>query len=226
MYERLEERARTPRYTIPQAAEIVGRPANTVRRWSLGHRRKYQGRPAVDHPLISVDGDPVGLPLSFLNLLELQLLSRYRNEAALQAIRRALEFVAKELEIPRPLISIEFKVRGGELFTKFAETDDGRELLVNASRGGQVTLEKLVGGVALTDDIDYDEDIARRWWFKTRSVPLLVDTRVAAGHPITADTGVRLDAITSRHRDGYSASEIRDDTGATETEVVAAILAA
>ncbi|MGH2903623.1 MAG: hypothetical protein ACRDK7_08585 [Solirubrobacteraceae bacterium] len=226
MHERLEERARTPRYTIPQAAEIVGRPANTVRRWSLGHRRKYQGRPAVDDPLIAVDGDPAGLPLSFLNLLELQLLSRYRNEAALQAIRRALEFVAKELEIPRPLISIEFKVRGGELFTQFSETEDGRELLVNASRGGQVTLENLVGGVALTDDIDYDEDIASRWWFKTRSVPLLVDTRVAAGHPITAETGVRLDAIASRHRDGYSAREIQDDTGATETEVVAAILAA
>jgi hypothetical protein len=60
-----------------------------------------------------------------------------------------------------------------------------------------------------SDDIDYDEDIARRWWFKTRSVPLLVDTRVSAGHPITADTGVRLDAIASRHRDGYSARETR-----------------
>ena len=71
-----------------------------------------------------------------------------------------------------------------------------------------------------------DEDVVRRWWFKTRSVPLLVDTRVAAGHPITANTGVRLDAIASRHRDGYSAREIQDDTGATETEVVAAILAA
>ena len=39
--------------------------------------------------------------------------------------------------MPRPLISIEFKVRGGELFTKFAETDDGRELLVNAYGAGR-----------------------------------------------------------------------------------------
>jgi hypothetical protein len=226
MDKRMEGRATTPRYTVPRAAELVGRPPNTIRRWSLGHRRKYQDQLKVDDPLIDVDGDKESaLPLSFLNLLELQLLSHYRNEAALQAIRRALGFVAKELDIPRPLISIEFKVRGGELFTKFAETEEGA-ILVNASRGGRMTLERLVDGVKVTDDIDYDQEIVRRWWFKSRSVPLYVDTQVAGGHPITAETGVRLDAIASRHRDGYSNGEIREDTGATETEVVAAILAA
>jgi uncharacterized protein (DUF433 family) len=224
MDKRMEDRARAPRYTITRAAELVGRPPNSIRRWSLGHRRKYQGQTRVDGPLIEVDG-PTALPLSFLNLLELQFLSHYRNEAALQAIRRALDFAGKELEKPRPLISIEFKVRGGELFTKFAETEEGA-VLVNASRGGQMTLEKLVGGVKVTEDVDYEHDVVRRWWFKTRAIPLYVDTRVAGGHPITSETGVRLDAIASRHRDGYSNGEISEDTGATETEVVAAILAA
>jgi uncharacterized protein (DUF433 family) len=219
----MEDRARAPRYTVARAAELIGRPPNSIRRWSLGHRRKYQGQIRVDEPLVDVDG-PSALPLSFLNLLELQLLSHYRNEAALQAIRRALDFVGTELQKPRPLISIEFKVRGGELFTKFAETEQGA-VLINASRGGQMTLEKLVGGVRVTEDIDYDQDVVRRWWFKSRAIPLYVDTRVAGGHPITAETGVRLDAIASRHRDGYSNGEICEDTGATETEVVAAILA-
>lgn len=226
MDKRMEARATTPRYTVTRASELVGRPPNTIRRWSLGHRRKYQDQIKVDDPLIEVDG-PSALPLSFLNLLELQLLSHYRDEAALQAIRRALDFTAKELEIPRPLISIKFKVRGGELFTKFAETSGGQELLLNASRGGrQITVEKLVGGVAITDDVDYDNEIIRRWWFRSRAVPLYVDTQVASGHPITAETGVRMDAIASRHRDGYSNTEISEDTGATGTEVVAAILAA
>jgi uncharacterized protein (DUF433 family) len=55
---------------------------------------------------------------------------------------------------------------------------------------------------------------------------LVVDTQVAGGHAITARTGVRLDAIATRHREGYSNNEIERDTGATEAEVVAAILAA
>jgi uncharacterized protein (DUF433 family)/transposase-like protein len=229
VHERLAERARTPRYTIPEAAELVGRPANTLRRWSLGHRRTYQGAPAVDEPLISVDGKtgPGERSLSFLNLLELQMLSRYRSEAALQAIRRALSFAAEQLGEPRPLITVEFRIQGGELFTRFAETPDGRELLLNASRGGQLTHEKFVESVERgTQDIDYDDVISRRWWFKTRSVPLYVDMQVASGHPITAETGVRVDAIASRHRDGYSVADIQHDTGATETEVVAVVAAA
>jgi uncharacterized protein (DUF433 family) len=221
---RLEKRATTPRYTITRAAELVKRPPNTIRRWSLGHKRTYQGEAKIDDPLIDVDG-PAALPLSFLNVLELQLLSHYRNEAALQAIRRALDFVGKELDMARPLISIEFKVRGGELFAKYAETKEGA-VLINASGGGQLTLEKLVGGVRVTDDVDYDHDIVQRWWFRSRSVPLFIDTRVAGGRPITSETGVRLDAISSRHESGYSNDDIREDTGATEAEVVAAILAA
>jgi uncharacterized protein (DUF433 family) len=223
MDRRLEERATEPRYTIVRAAELVDRPANTVRRWSLGHRRKYHGEIKVDEPLIRIDGSSA-LPLSLLNLLELQLLSEYRSEAALQAIRRALAFVAKELKQPRPLISVEFRVRGGELFTKFGETKEW----VNASGGGdQIMLEKLADQVQdITGNVDYDPDILRRWWFKGRSVPLYVDTRVAGGLPITAETGVRLDAIAGRHADGYSNEQIQQDTGATETEIVAAILAA
>jgi uncharacterized protein (DUF433 family) len=222
---RMEARAIAPRYTVSQAAELVGRRANTVRRWSLGHRRRYNGEIKFDEPLIKADGQ-AALPLSFLNLLELEVLSKYRDEVALQAIRRALGFVAVELKIERPLISVEFRVHGGDLFAKFVETKEWA-LLVNASAGGrQLTLESLTDSVKVTDDVDYDRDIVRRWWFKSRSVPIYVDTRVAGGHPITAETGVRLDAIVSRHRDGYSNGEISEDTGATETEVVAAILAA
>jgi uncharacterized protein (DUF433 family) len=222
----MEMRATEPRYTIPEAAVLVGRPASTVRRWSLGHARDYRGSRAVDEPLIAIDGrGSDGLPLSFLNLLELQMLSRYRSEAALQAIRRALGFAAREMKQPRPLVSVEFKVRGGELFTRFAETKEG-VLLLNASRGGQLTLESLRDSVEqATKNIDYDEDISRRWWFKTRSVPIYVDMLVAGGSPITAETGLRVEAIASRHRDGYSVGEIREDTGATEPEVVAVIAA-
>ena len=223
---RIEQRALTPRYTISEAATLVGRRPETVSRWSFGHERLYKGKPRRDDPLITADGAKGGLALSFLNLLELKTLSMYRGDAALQAIRRALEYVGKELGEQRPLLTRQFQVYGGDLLTKFIETNAGA-MLLNASRGGQLTAEKLVESTLWTRDIDYDEDErARRWWFKTRAVPVVVDTRVAGGHPITAGTGVRLDAIATRHREGYSNDEIERDTGATEAEVVAAILAA
>ncbi len=218
----MAERALTPRYTTSEAAALVGRRAETVRRWSFGHERTYKGKPRRDEPLIHADGERGALALSFLNLLELRMLSLYRGDAALQAIRRALEYVGRELGEARPLMTRRFHVYGGDLLTKFIETKDGA-LLLNASRGGQLTAEKLVEITLWTKDIDYEDDSARRWWFKSRAVPLVVDTWVAGGRPITAQTGVRLDAITARHDEGYSNSEIERDTGAREAEVVAAI---
>jgi hypothetical protein len=134
------------------------------------------------------------------------MLSSYRDEAALQAIRRALVFAGKQLKEPRPLLSRRFHVLGGELFTKLAETKDGKQLLVNASREDQTTLETLIESLAMTDDLDYENEneTAYRWWHHTRGEPIIVDTRVAGGHPITAGTGVRVDAITSRSQSGYS----------------------
>ena len=227
MDERLAARATTPRYTIPEAAALVRRQASTVRRWSVGHQRVYHGAQAVDEPLIVLDGKADGATpaLSFLNLLELQMLSRYRTQAALQAIRPALNFAAEQLGEPRPLITVEFQIHGGELFTRFLDTPEG-VVFLNASRGGQLAAERFVKAAEqATNDIDYEDEISRRWWFKTRSVPIYVDMQVAGGRPITADTGVRIDAIAARHREGFSVPDIQHDTGATETEVVAVVAA-
>jgi hypothetical protein len=221
MNDRIAERARTPRYTFAQVARMIGRPADTVRRWSVGNARTYQGKPRQDEPLIAMDGERgEGLPLSFLNLLELQMLSRYRDDAALQSIRPALAYTAQEMGEERPLLTVNFKVHGGELFTRFEETE-GRKLLVNATRGGQVALSQIVEEA--TSNIDYDHETASRLWFRSRAHPMFVDLRVAAAQPITAETGVRLDAIWSRSAEGYRAEEIAYDTGATLDEVTAAL---
>lgn len=224
MDERLTQRAMAPRYTFVEAAELVGRPSDTVRRWSSGNPRTYKGTQVVDKALITMDGKAGhgSVPLSFLNLLELQMLSRYRDDAALQAIRPALAYTASMLGQKRPLLTVEFKIRGGELFTRFVEQSDGPDLYVNATRGGQITLADIV--LEATSNIDYSETgTAQRWWLRSRNVPLIVDTKLAAGNPITARTVVRLDAITSRHRDGYLPDQIAYDTGALEDEVVAAL---
>jgi transposase-like protein len=79
MDQRMAERALTPRYTTSEAAALVGRRAETVRRWSFGHERTYKGKPRRDEPLIHADGERGALALSFLNLLELRMLSLYRG---------------------------------------------------------------------------------------------------------------------------------------------------
>lgn len=226
--EQLRNRALTARYTVPQAAALVDRPPETVRRWAFGHDRRYQGEPVHDLPLINADGEiGAGPSLSFTNLLELQMLSRYRGDVPLQAIRRALEFAAEAMKATRPLLEVRFKAIGRDLFTQFAATPDGQALLVNASKGGQLVLREFTAVVdAATADVDYPSDVATVWWYRGRAKPVVVDTRVAAGHPITAETAVRVSAIRSRAQQGLSRHDIRQDTGASAAEVDAALLIA
>jgi hypothetical protein len=220
---RSAERATEPRYSIPEAASFVARPTSTVRRWTIGNVRKHRGEARRDEPLIAVDGDfHDRIPLSFLNLLELRFLASYRSRVPLQSIRRALDFVASELDIDRPLLSLEFKVHGKSLFLRFATEGDDRYLL-NASQRGQLAWPSALDDFIESVDYDEREHSAYRWWPLGRDEPVIVDTLLNGGIPSTALSGVRTNAIAVHRGEGLDVPEIADDVGATEDEVRAAL---
>jgi hypothetical protein len=221
----MAERAKEPRYSIPEAASFIRRPSSTVRRWSLGNTRKQHGERTRDEPLIVTDGLTYSsVPLSFLNLLELRFLGVYRSRMPLQSIRRALEYAGDELKIDRPLLSLEFKVRGKELFLKFA-TGGGDGYLVNASRRGQIQIAWPASADEFIGTLDYDEreHSAFRWWPLGRQEPVIIDTTLNGGIPSTALSGVRTNAIAVHHGEGLELPEIADDVGASVDEVRAAL---
>ncbi len=214
---RIAERAREPRYTVPEGAAFIHRPTSTVRRWALGHARTLNGETRRDEPLIQVDGSP-GEPviLSFLNLLELRFLGSYRKRVPLQAIRRALDYVAGELNEDRPLLTVEFKIHGRSLFLDFAD-----HAMLNASERGQLAwpdaLEEFIQAV------DYEQSAAVRWWPLGRGQPVIIDTRLNGGLPSTAESGVRTRAIAVHRHEGFGVEEIAKDVGARPREVKAAL---
>ena len=220
MDRRFARRALEPRYGFPEAARIVGKPSETVRRWSVGHNRTYKGKPASDKPLIQIDGDRDKLPLSFLNLIELRFLAGYREAASLPAIRRALDFAAEALGVDRPLLELDFKTQGRELFLTFAESDP---YFVNASRGGQFAWPEAADNLVASLDYDEQEHVAYRWWPLGKQTPVLLDTRLNAGRPSTAESGVRTMAIAKRAAQGWNLADIAGDVAASGVEVKAAL---
>lgn len=224
MHPRIALRAVEPRYTVPEAASFIARPTSTVRRWALGNtRRLSDGRAWRDAPLIQADGDMAGsLPLSFLNLLELRFLSSYRSRVPLQSIRRALDFAAAELQAERPLLTVDFRVKGKSLFLQFA-AEGGDEYLLNASRSGQLAWPTALDDFIESVDYDPRERSAFRWWPLGRSEPVIVDTLLNGGLPSTARSGVRTQAIALQHREGFDVAAIAHDVGAAEDEVRAAL---
>jgi len=221
VHSRIAERAVEPRYTVPEAADLIARPSSTVRRWAIGNMRLHKGQRRRDKPLILVDGDVSdSVSLSFLNLLELRFLAAYRQRVPLQSIRRALDFAGSELGIERPLLSVKFKAHGKSLFLRFA--DEGEDAyLMNASNRGQLAWPAALN--EFIDSIDYEEHTAHRWWPLGRSEPVIVDTLLNGGRPSTALAGVRTNAIAVHRADGLDVSAIAYDVGATEGEVRAAL---
>jgi hypothetical protein len=221
---RIAERAKEPRYSIPEAASFIARPASTIRRWTLGNVRKTdRGITRRDEPLIRPDGAAAdSIPLSFLNLLELRFLSTYRSRVPLQSIRRALDFAGSQLGVDRPLLSLDFKVRGKSLFLEFATGGDDAYLL-NASEQGQLAWPAALD--EFIEEVDYDENerSAFRWWPLGRAEPVIVDTLLNGGLPSTAFAGVRTNAIVVHRREGLDVAEIGYDVGASEDEVRAAL---
>lgn len=216
---RISERAVQPRYTFAEAARIIGRQAGTLRRWALGHDRVYRGQPRHDPPLIRIDGSAIDddtPPLSFLNLIELRFLASWRRNITLPSIREALDFAAVQLEAKRPLLDLDFKLHGYDLFVQYEAE------LLSATRGGQVVWPEAADTLLASLDYDEDEQTAYRWWPLGRERPVLLDTRVNGGRPTTADTGVRTIAIATRLREGWKPAEIHDDTAATLNEISAA----
>jgi uncharacterized protein (DUF433 family) len=224
MHPRIAERAREPRYSIPEAAGFVGRPPSTIRRWALGNRRMYEGVRRIDEPLISVDGNSASsYPVSFLNLLELRFLASYRSRVPLQAIRAALDFAAAQLDVDRPLLTVQFKTQGKALFLRFADTEAAGEHVVNASHRGQLVWPSTLEGLFEAVEYDSAEHAAFRWWPLGTSVPVMIDTRLNGGQPSTALSGVRTVAIAARRREGLEPTAIAEDVAASEVEVEAAL---
>lgn len=230
MDRRFAERALEPRYRFPEASRLIGRPAQTLRRWSIGNPRLYRGERRTDKPLIRIDGQfetRNDVPLSFLNLLELRFLASYREAASLPALRRALDFAAKELGVERPLLELEFSIHGKELFLRFA-SEENEPYFVNASQKGQAALSAVAWPDEAADflkTLEYDdaEHAAFRWWPLGKRRPVMLDTRLNAGRPTTAQSGVRTIAIATRSRRGWTSEEIAEDVVAKPDEIRVAL---
>src|SRR6185503_1089191 len=122
--------------------------------------------------------------LSFSNLIEAHVLRSLRTEhgVPLGAVRKALTYAERELQIEHLLLREELRTAGGALFLdRYGE-------LVNLSASGQLAIRKL-----------FEAHLARVEWGKLRSAvrlypfvfgeaanskPIVIDPTIAFGRPV------------------------------------------
>ena len=209
-----------PAYSVSEVSHYLSVPSGTVRYWSTG-QGDYE--PLIDIPA----HDPVAL-LSFLNVVELHVLSAIRRKHAISMpkVRAAIEYLKKQTtsthERRHPLISRQLETDGLDLFI------DHYGQLVNISRAGQTAIREVMASALKRIDRD-DQGIPVRLFPFTRNdlanapAVVVIDPRVSAGRPVIAGTGLATEIIAERYKAGDSIRELAKDYERKPTEIEEAI---
>lgn len=205
-----------PAYTVAEAARYVRMPEVTLRSWVAGRLYPVQGRQRRSKPVIELD-DPNRQCLSFLNLVEAHVLAaiRRRYGVRLPKVRRALDYVRREFDVPRPLIDQAFQTDGLDLFV------ERYGKLINASREGQQAMKEIMSVYLQRIERDtrglpiklypFTRDTESDAAPKSDPRLVVITPMVSFGRPVITGTGIPVSAIYERYKAGDSISDLARD---------------
>ncbi len=191
-------------YTIPQAARLAGISTSTANRW------------------LTVSGwDPSGEPypmLSFLELIELVVVARFRRPPAPMPFARIAEahaFAKKEFGLPYPFATEKLLRLGGHVLHRLhLDSDEKPRDWTAIDMDGHHTLPGLVQA-ELELNVSYPDEFAGVWYPRGREVPIVVDPRIAGGRPSIEGHGITVETLRRRWQAGESPSKLALDYGLT-----------
>jgi len=209
---RIDQLRRTPAYTYVEAAHYLNLPVSTLSSWFKGQTYTLNDEVRRFEPVITLDGRP-GEGLSFLNLVEAHVLAALRREhrIPLQKVRRALDYVERQLGVERPLINARFETDGVNLLVRELER------LVNVSQEGQLEIEPVIRTYLRRIERDSSGLPIKLYPFTRRAVsadepqPVEIDPRVSFGRPVLAGRGVPTAVLADRFKAGDSLTDLAED---------------
>lgn len=206
---------RTPAYPFAEAAHYLNLPVSTLRAWCLG-QQQFKA-------LIELDGEP-RQGLSFLNLIEAHVLAAIRRAhgVPMPTVRKALDYVSRDLKIDRPLVHAEFQTNGVDLFVE-------KLGLVNVSQAGQLEMASLIELYLQRVERDAKGVPIKLYPFTTGKVtkaapsPVIINPFIAFGRPVLKSRNVPTAVLADRFKAGDSLQQIAEDYDTTQREVEEAI---
>jgi uncharacterized protein (DUF433 family) len=176
-------------YTPVEATILTGISGQKIRRWLQGHVAGGKEYAQLWRGQLEDIGTDT-LFLSFLDLVQLRVADAF-IEAGLSAqkVRRAIEYGREILSTDFPFASARFRTDGKTVILHVlddADSDDDR--LIDLFKSGQYLMQKVIE--PSLKGLEFDKDIAARWWPRGRARGIVLDPRRQFGQPIDHVTGV------------------------------------
>lgn len=213
----IHENLTRPLYSFAEADRLAGVTRGTSSRWLKGYRYWYTPEELRARPPVTPKPAPKEA-VSFVDLIEVVVIGHLREKGfSLRRIRQINEYCQLALRAPRALVTERFRT-------------DGRDVFVMASKGYLLDVLHGAGMQAwdevldpFLDTLDYEDELARRWWPRGKEEPVVVDPDYGFGLPVISGSGVRTEIIAERSRAGDTDEEIAHDFGVSPAQVRAAL---
>ena len=195
-----------PMYTFSDAARLARVSPGTIRNWLFGYTAGERSVP----PLFRPDAEQ-GAMVSFVQLVEIVVASRFRKaeRKKIETVRRAYENARKIYKLDYPFAHLRLSAIGGHIVHDLRGHSPS-ESLQALDVPEQRTLPGLVQEIH--DQLDWDQDLASRWYPVGKNIPIAVDPLVSAGMPTILGRGVTVRTIYRRWKDGHLSMDfIADD---------------
>lgn len=207
-----------PMYSFSEAAHLAHVSPSTVKNWLFG----YTAKERQVLPLFKVPQEQ-NTRCSFLQLIEIVVAAQFRKaeHAKFQTVRRAYENARTEWGLEYPFAHLELKALGGHIIRVLRQGDKFESSLQAVDQPSQWTLPDLVQETI--DQLDYEYELAARWYPVGKDIPIVIDPRISAGLPVIQGRGVTIQVVHKRfkagQRIGFIAQDFELDNGVVEEAV-------
>lgn len=197
-------------FPLRDAARLAQIDRQTALRWAEGYPFTYKGekrmsRGVVPLALERVDGHR---DLTFAELLTLRLVKAFKAAGlGLPTIKRVAERAAADFGLAMPFVSRRFRTDGRKVFIELKEqaADSDKSMITKRERN---LIEILTGQHQFADivepslfaNVDWQEDLASRWWPLGKSHAVVLDPKVVFGAPHIGGTRIPTDIIAAAVR--------------------------
>lgn len=222
-----DERFTRRLYTVSEAARLVGMSPSTLDTWAHGYQRHPPGRAVVKQgPVITALGrtaaDRRSIP--FIGLVEAAVVQAFRNTGLpMQRIRRALEVLSQQGELPHALASKQLFTDGATVLYDYARSTDDKQLrLLTVVHTGQRVFHDIIR--EHLERISFGDTWAKELILPVTERKLLrVVPEIESGEPLFMEGGAPLSAVHSRFIAGEPVASIARDYNVPANDICEAL---
>ena len=187
-----------PHYRVSEAARYAELPSRTIGYWFRGGK------------LAPMPYPPRGAGLSYYQLIEIALVSTFRNLGVpLGQIQKVRDYAADMLESDRPFAEYDWMIQGPQALSQLAEVKGHKAVkrLIAVDQQGPTGWAEAVA--ERFQQFDYEENLALVWHLRGRDNPVRINARIRYGDPTVR--GLSTWVLRERWHSGESVTWIADD---------------